>query len=285
MKRSRIILISYLLLLNQLASGQTWNQGGNAFAATGKIGTTDNNNMEFYTNNLLRARINNTGILALFNGFSVVTGTATFANGVTLDNGAPYLSRIFTGGTLQLQGNATTAPQVSIHNYIGGAFTGSSVLEIGTANSTLSASQNILAIFGNTGIVGAVFKSNGNVGIGTANPQSLLAVKGTVTAQKVVVTQTGWSDYVFDKNYSLLPITELKSFIVDHKHLPDLPSAESVAKNGVDLGDNQSVLLKKIEELTLYIIQLNAKLEQQSKEIQSIQNGNASRKQRSESKK
>ncbi|HLX92876.1 MAG TPA: hypothetical protein VKR32_14420 [Puia sp.] len=99
------------------------------------------------------------------------------------------------------------------------------------------------------------------VGIGTANPQSLLAVAGTVTAQKVKVTQSGWPDYVFDSAYGLLPIADLEKYLDINKHLPDMPSAADVETNGVDLGSNSAALLKKIEELTLYVIRQNRQLE------------------------
>ena len=116
------------------------------------------------------------------------------------------------------------------------------------------------------------FASSGYVGIGTINPQSLLAVKGTITAQKVVVTQTGWSDYVFDSSYQLLPLSSVESFIQTNKHLPDVPSARDIQKEGNDLADNQRVLLQKIEELTLYIIQQNKKIERQETHLQTLEN-------------
>ncbi|MGN6490409.1 MAG: hypothetical protein ACTHLE_00320 [Agriterribacter sp.] len=95
----------------------------------------------------------------------------------------------------------------------------------------------------------------GNVGIGTTNPQAKLAVNGDIFSTKVKVTQTGWPDYVFYPNYKLPPLKEVEKFIQQYKHLPDVPSASEVEKNGLDLGNNQALLLKKIEELTLYIIE------------------------------
>jgi len=102
---------------------------------------------------------------------------------------------------------------------------------------------------------------DGKVGIGTTNPQSMLAVNGTVTAKEVVVTLTGWSDYVFDDNYKLMSLNELEKSIKTEKHLPGIPSADEVKKNGVSIGDMQAKLLQKVEELTLHVIEQNKKLE------------------------
>jgi hypothetical protein len=107
----------------------------------------------------------------------------------------------------------------------------------------------------------------GNVGIGTTNPQAKLAVNGDIFSKKVKVTQSGWPDYVFAPGYRLRPLSEVELFIKLKQHLPDVPSAATVEKEGIDLGDNQAVLLKKIEELTLYIIDLNKEVEGLKKEI------------------
>ena len=112
---------------------------------------------------------------------------------------------------------------------------------------------------------------NGYVGIGTNDPKSELAVNGTIISKKVKVTMTGWPDYVFDSSYMLSPLSQLERFIKINRHLPDVPPATEVAKEGIDLGNNQAVLLKKIEELTLYIIGQNKKIEKMEKKMEEME--------------
>jgi hypothetical protein len=109
----------------------------------------------------------------------------------------------------------------------------------------------------------------GNVGIGTTNPQHMLHVAGTIGAEEVVITSTG-ADYVFGPDYRLQPLNEVKAYIEEHHHLPDIPSAADVKEKGIGVGDMQTKLLAKIEELTLHVIQAeerNNRLEQQVKEL------------------
>lgn len=94
----------------------------------------------------------------------------------------------------------------------------------------------------------------GNVGIGTKNPQSLLAVAGTITAKQVAVSQTGWSDFVFDSTYRMMPLGAVATYTQEHKHLPGIPSAVEIEQSGLDLGAMEKLHMQKIEELTLYVI-------------------------------
>ncbi len=108
----------------------------------------------------------------------------------------------------------------------------------------------------------------GKVSIGASNttdPDYKLFVDKGIKTQKVKVTQAGWPDYVFDRQYKLPSLIEVEKFIKANNHLPEVPSAEEIEKDGLNLGDNQATLLKKIEELTLYAIDANKKIEQQQK--------------------
>lgn len=102
----------------------------------------------------------------------------------------------------------------------------------------------------------------GNVGIGTASPSEKLSVNGNILSKKVRVTQTGWADYVFHSSYELPSLSEVEAYIKKHQHLKDIPSAAEVERDGLDLGSNQAALLKKIEELTLYVIEQQKEIEE-----------------------
>ena len=105
-----------------------------------------------------------------------------------------------------------------------------------------------------------VIKPNGFVGINTMNPTMALSVNGNIRSKEVVV-ETGWADYVFSEEYRLLPLEEVKQFIDQYKHLPNIPSAKEIEKNGLYVGDIQKRMMEKIEELTLYVIELKKEIE------------------------
>ena len=107
-----------------------------------------------------------------------------------------------------------------------------------------------------------LFNNTGNVGIGTSNPTEKLSVNGNIKCKQVEVSLTGWSDFVFNEDYKLMPLEELDQYLKEHKHLPDVPSAEEVISNGNNLGEMDAILLQKIEELTLYVIELKKENEQ-----------------------
>jgi hypothetical protein len=98
--------------------------------------------------------------------------------------------------------------------------------------------------------------TSGNVGIGTTTPDQLLTVKGIVHAQEVRVDlSVPGPDYVFEKSYKLPTLEEIKTYTDQNNHLPGVPSAAEMEKNGVKLGEMNMLLLKKVEELTLYLVE------------------------------
>jgi hypothetical protein len=134
------------------------------------------------------------------------------------------------------------------------------------------------------GILNAEFKNSGNIllnntgaiGIGTgavAIPAGVkLAVNGKVNCKEVEVTLSGWSDYVFNNDYQLKPLSEVEQFIKENKHLPDVPSEKEVINNGNNLGKMDAILLQKIEELTLYMIDLKKENDLLKDQIVKLQN-------------
>jgi hypothetical protein len=114
--------------------------------------------------------------------------------------------------------------------------------------------------------------NTGNVGIGTTTPGSFkLAVEGKIWAKEVQVALTNpGPDYVFEPTYHLKPLAEIEAYIKENKHLPEVPSAKEMEKNGVQLGEMNMLLLKKVEELTLYVIEQQKENKKQSEEIREL---------------
>lgn len=123
---------------------------------------------------------------------------------------------------------------------------------------------------GVTGQASLILNNTGNVGIGTTTPQNKLDVNGTIHSKEVKVDLTGWPDYVFEKSYKLTPLSELKSYLDTNKHLPEIPSASEVEQHGLKLGEMNALLVKKIEELTLYLIQQQEQINALKEEIKSL---------------
>lgn len=112
-----------------------------------------------------------------------------------------------------------------------------------------------------------VINDIGNIGVGITNPSEKFSVNGNISAKKIIVTQSGWSDYVFANDYKLRSLSALEAFVKQNKHLPEMPSAKEVEEKGISVGDNQALLLKKIEELTLYVIRQQKEIEDLKMEI------------------
>ena len=117
--------------------------------------------------------------------------------------------------------------------------------------------------------------NDGKVGIGTIDTGShRLAVEGSIGAREIKVEATGWSDFVFEKEYKLPTLTQVENHIKEKGHLKDIPSAAEVKKDGFFLGEMDAKLLQKIEELTLYTIEQEKELKKQKEEIDQLKNQN-----------
>src|SRR5690606_31739793 len=126
--------------------------------------------------------------------------------------------------------------------------------------------------------------SNGFIGIGTKNPDALLTVKGSIHTQEVLVDLDGAvaPDYVFEKyylgtstlknDYQFLSLSEIEKFIKENHHLPNIPSADEIEKNGLSLKEMNLLLLEKIEELTLHTIEQQKQIDQLYKQLDKPEN-------------
>jgi len=245
-------------------------------------------------------------ITAPANNASFVQGAnITFTANASDPDGNVTKVEFFNGATLL--GTITTAPYLYVWNNVAiGTYTinakatddgGSSTTATITISVTAPSSTGAWSVTGNAGITPATqflgttdaqpliiktsgterarFDNTGALLIGTANlpilnpndPNVKLAVKGTIAAMKLQVTQSTWSDFVFAKNYQLPSLAAIEAYIKKHERLPGVASAKEVTTNGLDVGNNQAVLLQKIEELTLYVIELNKKIEKQQVQI------------------
>ena len=167
--------------------------------------------------------------------------------------------------------NSANAARLELLEYAGGSFSGGGYMHWDGSKNQLRLGTKES---GNPDkIVLVVDRSRQNVGIGTTNPNQnyKLSVNGKIRAKEVVV-ETGWSDFVFDEGYELKTLKEVEQFINEHGHLPGIPSATEVDENGVKLGEMGSKLLMKIEELTLYMMQMKAELEQIKQENLDLRN-------------
>ncbi|MDB5142979.1 MAG: hypothetical protein JWQ66_1692 [Mucilaginibacter sp.] len=188
-------------------------------------------------------------------------GTTSPTAGLDVWNGAVHVVA-GTGGNYAVDGayiawNTTNGVggETNFVNNIGGGNAGGFTFDNTTRSNVVTRLMTILG--------------NGNIGIGTTNPQGYkLAVNGTAIATAMTVKlYTNWPDYVFKPDFHLLPLNEVKTYIDQNQHLPDMPSEAEVTKNGINLGEMNTLLTKKVEELTLYLIEQEKIQKQQQDKI------------------
>jgi len=111
-----------------------------------------------------------------------------------------------------------------------------------------------------------VIANNGNIGIGTSNPTEKLTVNGHVKCREVYVTTTNWPDYVFDNDYNLMSLNDVETYIKLNKHLPGIPCVSEVNSEGLKVGEMNEMIIKKLEEMTLYLIEQEKQIRALKKE-------------------
>ena len=187
---------------------------------------------------------------------------------------------------LTLLGSSTLTLQQGVeflHSSYGNGF-GSKIYGTDNGNGSTSLRFAIRAN-SNTFIDAMVISTDyGNVGIGTLNPDSKLTVKGTIHSEEVKVDLNVAPDYVFEKyytgysalkdDYTMPTLQEVEAFTKENKHLPEVPSAQEIKDNGLKLGEMNAILLQKVEELTLYLIEQNKEIEKLKSKVDELSKKN-----------
>lgn len=261
---------SGVLIVNISGSNNTANGAAALYS-----NTTGNNNT---ANGVQVLNANTTG-----NNNTASGRLALNANTIGNNNSADGMQALYantTGNNNTASGTYALRYNTTGNNNTACGYNTGSGITIGSANTIIGANvmglpaelSNTIILADGNGNQRLYINNMGNVGIGTTKPQSTLAVNGTITAKQVKVTLTGWPDYVFDKDYHLMHLDSLSSFVHQHKHLPEIPTVKDIENNGIDVGINQALLLKKIEELTLYIIEQHKQIAEQKERIQKLEN-------------
>ena len=201
-------------------------------------------------------------------------------NTVTLSNGGGTFTlpttSITAGTNITVNGSGTSASP-----YVIAAADTSLYTNNGTINTATTTSGNRVVDMDDNNIwfKSAAADTNGKIYIGTtaAYPTTTgnykLFVEGGILTEKVKValrSTANWADYVFEKNYELMPLKNVEEYIAVNKHLPGIDSASELSKNGLDLAEMQAKHMAKIEEMMLYIIEQNKTIEKNSKDIEEL---------------
>lgn len=160
----------------------------------------------------------------------------------------------FSGAPGQNSSISRTGSTMFSHLLIRGAKNGVQVMENVSSTGHLYIRSVGYQVIGATGNV-IINDIGGLVGIGTSTPKEKLSVNGNIRAKEIKVESGNWPDYVFNDDYELTPLNELYKFITVHGHLPKIPSAKIVEDEGVSLGEMNRLLLEKVEEITLHLIE------------------------------
>lgn len=192
-----------------------------------------------------------------YNGGNVGIGTVLPTEKLELNGNIKILSNSADIFKIITDINFAPAVKIGISNYSG--YQGYGRLVLSQFVGTDAAERIVLNAFGDS----YISPHMGGLAIGktTVNPEYLVDINGKVRANEVVVNSTG-ADFVFEEDYNLRILSEVESFIKANKHLPEIPTAKEVEENGVSVGEMQSKLLQKIEELTLYIIEQEKRIKE-----------------------
>jgi hypothetical protein len=199
--------------------------------------------------------------------------TITTEGNVGIGTSDPKSAKLYVAGKTDINGS-TTSDMFTIVNS-NANIANETDLIWGAYSGTQSNNPRLLSLTSGTSYRFAV-RNNGQVGI-NCNPSAtsnyMLSVNGDILCERVkVIADVPASDYVFDENYKLMKLNELEKYIKTNSHLPEVPSAQEFKENGYNLGTMDDILLRKIEELTLYIIELKKENEILKKDVESLKN-------------
>ncbi len=261
------------------------NATGTAGTRVGVIGTATGGTTNYGVWGTVNGGANNFGIY----GQNInLTGYAGYFDGRGL-----FLHELRTNDNLLVDDNegiGTTTPNTKLQILNGSdcSLTTNGFVQLGASNSWNLIMDDNEILARNNGAGNDFFIQNdggnvlmcssklGGVGVGISAGTLLangyiLSVDGKIIAEEMrIQNSTNWPDYVFADHYHLMPLDELKKSIAVNKHLPNIPSSESVAKDGILVGDMQKHMMEKIEELTLYILDLNERNKNQQAEIDQL---------------
>jgi len=234
----------------------------NAYNNAGfRIVQRSNAPLGFWTNTIERMRIDQNGNVGIRttapNANLEVAGSFVVAgNNSNLDN---------RNGTVPLSFLENTGKMAIGWNRTGGAGETDFISNQGAGGTGGFAFYN----HSNTGIENQLMWLTGDgrlmIGLSTGNTgNNKLAVGGGIIAESVTVKlQANWPDYVFKRNYQLRPLSEVKAYIDQNQHLPEIPSQQEMIKKGLDVSEMSKLQMKKIEELTLYLIEKDTEINEQ----------------------
>ncbi|MCG2612947.1 tail fiber protein [Terrimonas sp. NA20] len=251
--------------------GNLYNRGFSANAMGIFNGSTDREDIFLYNQNSPYA-----DFLVLKASGNVGIGTVSPTSKLHVQNGSIQLSHpifheintrlVVDEEVPSIRFTRWTGTAQQQHNAFIGQFYNTGLSEyslaLGTGKST-DGNQN-------TATTRMTITHTGNIGIGTLTPQEKLVVAGNIHAQKVKVTVNAGADFVFEPGYRLKNLEEVKRFIQEHKHLPEIPSAKEMETNGIELTEMSIKLLQKVEELTLHLIEQKQEIENLRKELSLI---------------
>ena len=229
------------------------------------IGTTSSNS-RLHVNSTsgqtaFTAQVNGSNKLTVNSNGSVSVGVATTGptNGMHV-NGNVNIGT--TSSSSRLQVNSTSGQDAFIAQV-----NGSNKLMVNSNGSVSVGSAT-------TGPANGMYVS-GSIGIGTTNVNDYkLAIAGKAIAEEVVVKlRTNWPDYVFEEDYNLKQLDEVKDYIKEYKHLPNIPTATEIEEKGISLGTINTILVEKIEELTLYLIEHQQVINELKEKVKDLENG------------